>query len=149
MRISSETVYTLLIGSRLGKMFWAEALSCIIYTLNCISKLSMSDKTPLELFYNKEPFNVRNLRRFGSKVIVQVPQEKREKFDLKGDEGIFIGFKEFTKGYKVYLTDEKMITVTGNVVFLNSFSGSAPVTAITHETNLELLITTLKIVVIT
>lgn len=59
------------------------------------------------------------LRRFGTKVIVQIPKEKRTKFDAKGEEGIFVGYEMNTKGYKVYLQCEKKFIVSKNVVFLS------------------------------
>lgn len=110
MRTLSEEVGTLLIDSNLSKSFWAEALSCVIYTSNHVNKSSVIDKTPFDLFYNKEPFDVNQLRKFGSRVIVLT--EKRKKFDLKGEVGIFIGYEEYTKGYKIYLTEEKRVIVS-------------------------------------
>lgn len=112
MRTLSEAVGTVLIESGLEKKFWAEAMAYVVCTLNFVSKSSVENKTPYELFYQKEPYNVKQLKQFGTKVIVQVPKEKRKKFDPKGQEGIFIGYEMHTKGYKVFLKDKSTISVS-------------------------------------
>ncbi len=76
MRILSEAVTTILIDSKLEKKFWAEAMAYAAFTLNLVGKSGVKGKTPYEVFYNREAFDIRFLRPFGSKVVVQIPTEK-------------------------------------------------------------------------
>lgn len=78
------------------------------------------------MFYRKEAFDIRFLRPFGSKVVVQVPLEKRRKFDPKGFEGIFVGYPAHTKGYKIYNIEERKMVVSINVVFVDLLQNSEP-----------------------
>ena len=117
MRILSEAVTTILVETKSSKKLWAEAMAYAAFTLNRVGRSSDSRKTPYELYYNREPFDVRLLRPFGCKIIVQIPKEKRKKFDAHGEEGIFIGYPPDTKGYKVLLKDNK-IRVSSDVLFL-------------------------------
>ena len=117
MRVLSEAVTTILTDSKLGKTYWAEAMAYAAFTINRVGKSSIFRKTPFEVFYDKPPFDVRLLRPFGSNVIVQIPKQKRKKFDVKGEEGIFVGYPTDTKGYKV-MTNGNVVRVSCDVQFL-------------------------------
>lgn len=56
------------------------------------------------------------LRPFGTKIVIQIPDQKREKNDANYEEGVFVGYPPDSKGYKVFLASRKMI-VSRNVVF--------------------------------
>lgn len=119
MRVLSEAVTTILIDSNLEKKFWAEAMAYAAFTLNRVGKSTINGKTPYEVFYSRDPFDVRFLRPFGCKVIIQIPKEKRKKFDPRGESGIFLGYQPHTKGYKVILDSDNTIRVSCNVQFLD------------------------------
>lgn len=114
MRTLLEAVTTVLIDSKLKQTFWAEALSYVVYTLNRVSKSSIDGKTPFELYYNRDAFDVSSLRK-----------EKRKKFNAKGEEGIFVGYQLHTKGYKVYKPETRTFEVSRNVVFLKNSNESS------------------------
>ncbi len=101
MRTLSEAVTTILVETKMKKRFWAEVMAYVCFTLNRVGKSTIKNKTPYELFYNRDAYDVKTLPAFGCKCIVQIPQEKSKKFDPKGDSGIFIGYPPDTKGYKV------------------------------------------------
>lgn len=73
-RILTEAVTALLIDSGLPKYMWAEALNYAVFTLNRTGKSPVAGKSPYEVFYNKEKFDIRLLKPFGAKVVCQVPK---------------------------------------------------------------------------
>jgi hypothetical protein len=62
----------------------------------------LKDKTPEEVFSGIKP-EVRNLRIFGCPVYIHVPKEKRTKMEPSGKKGIFVGYSENSKAYKIYV----------------------------------------------
>lgn len=118
MRTLSEAVGTILIDSGLKKDLWAEAMLYVVFTLNRTAKSREENRTPYETFFGKTAFDVRTLKPFGSKVVIQIPKHQRKKFDPKGEEGFFIGYPSHTKGFKIFFPAQRQIKVSRNVVFL-------------------------------
>ena len=66
------------------------------------------DKTPYELWYGYKP-NVSYLKVFGSKCYI-LKDSRTGKFDVKGDEGVFLGYFYKSKAYKcLNLSTHKII----------------------------------------
>ena len=76
--------------------YWKEATSTTVHTLNWV-QLKDSFKTPYELWYGYKP-NVSYLKVFGSKCYI-LKESRKGKFDVKGDEGIFLGYSCRSKTY--------------------------------------------------
>lgn len=51
--------------------------------------------------------------------MVQIPNQKRRKWDAKSHERILTGFDEETKGYRLYDPKAKSTIISREVVFLN------------------------------
>ena len=58
-------------------------------------------KTPFEIVYDSKP-SVKHMRVFGCQVYILTPKEKRLKWDPKARGGIFLGYEEVSKAYRVY-----------------------------------------------
>ena len=56
-----------------------------------------------------EKLEVNHLKIFGCPVYIHVPKEKRSKLELLGRKGIFVGYSESLKAYKVYIPGFKQI----------------------------------------
>jgi hypothetical protein len=54
------------------------------------------------MFTGEKP-EVSHLRIFGCLVYVHVPKDKRSKLDPSGNKGIFFGYSETLKAYRVYI----------------------------------------------
>ena len=95
-----EMARTMLKESKLGDIFWGQAVHTTIHILNRGLLRSNSDKTPYELWKGR-PTNVKHFRVFGSKCYI-----KREdgigKFDSRVDKGILVGYSSMRKAYKCY-----------------------------------------------
>lgn len=68
----------------------------------------MGDKTPEELFTGVKP-EVGHLRIFGCPVYFHVPKEKRSKLEASRKKGMFVGYCENSKAYKIYVPGQRKL----------------------------------------
>lgn len=109
-----EKARCLLYDAKLEKFLWAEAVATAVYLRNR-SRVSGIEKTPYEMWHNKKP-DVSGIRIFGSKAMMLIPKEKRQKWDKKSRKMVLIGFSDNIKGYRLYDTIEKKIITSRDVV---------------------------------
>ena len=76
----------------------------------------MKDKTLEEAFTRVKP-EAGHLRIFGCPIYIHVPHEKRSKLDPSGLKGIFFGYSETSKGYRVYVPGHRQIDINRDVTF--------------------------------
>ena len=48
---------------------------------------------------------------------IHIPKEKRTKLDPSGRKGIFVGYSESSKAYRIYFTGFKKTDISGDVIF--------------------------------
>ena len=68
----------------------------------------------------KKYFSVRNqksanLRIFSYTIYIHIPKEKRTKLDPLGKKGIFVGYSESSKAYRIYFPGFKKIDISKDV----------------------------------
>lgn len=112
-RTIMEKVRCLLNESGLGEEFWAEAASTATYLINRSPCSAIDHNVPEEIWLDRKP-GYKHLRRFGSVAYVYHDQGKLKPRALKG---VFLGYPQGTKGYKVWLLEEEKCVVSRNVVF--------------------------------
>lgn len=117
LRTIVEAARTMLHAKSLGKELWAEAINTAEFTLNRTGPSPVADKTPFEL-WTGEAFDVNLLKTFGSQVYIHIPKVNRKKWDPKSEEGIFVGYGEATKGFRVYMPDSGEVKIARDVVFI-------------------------------
>jgi hypothetical protein len=101
-RILEELGRTMINENNIPKYFWADAINTTCYVLNRILIRPILNKTPYELLKGRKP-NVSHLHIFGCKCFVlNNGKENLGKFDSKADEGIFLGYSQSSKAYRVY-----------------------------------------------
>lgn len=61
--------------------------------------------------------NISYFRVIGSKVFVHIPKERRKKWDKKSEEGVFVGYSESTKGYRVGIPTKNQVVTRRDVIF--------------------------------
>lgn len=49
---------------------------------------------------------------------VHIPKERRLKLDAKSKEGIFVGYSENVKGYRIYFQQSKKVEILNDIIFL-------------------------------
>ena len=112
-RVLEELARTMLNEGGLPKYFWADAISTACYVLNRILIRPILNKTPYELLKGRKP-NLSHLHVFGCKCFVlNNGKENLGKFDAKADEGIFLGYSQSSKAYRVY--NKRLLTVEESV----------------------------------
>lgn len=112
-----ERAKCLILNSKLQKSFWAEAVYTAAYIINRSPTKALKYRTPYEMWTGKKP-NINNMRIFGCPVMVHLPKAKRQKWDSKAVKMIFVGYCDYTKGYRLYDENKKQIYKSRDVVFL-------------------------------
>ena len=87
---------------------WAEAARIVVYVHNRSPHRVLGNKTPKEMFSGKKP-EVSHLRIFGCPIFIHVPKEKRMKLEPSGRKGIFVGYSETSKAFRIYIPGFKHI----------------------------------------
>ena len=110
----------MLIQSGLPPSFWAEAIATANRIRNrCITK-SLDEGTPHEKWTGKRP-NVGYFRTFGCKVLILNKIPNKDKFEPKTLQGIFVGYSDTSKAYRVWIPSERKIRVSRDVRFFDEF----------------------------
>ncbi|UYV80563.1 hypothetical protein LAZ67_19000691 [Cordylochernes scorpioides] len=115
-----EMTRCMLFDSGLPQSLWAEAVTTANYLHNRIPSKA-TDKTPFKLWTNRKP-SLKHLKRFGCKAFAYIPKIKRNKLDSKVIEGIFLGYDDRSKGYRI-LHDTDNITISRSVKFIEKENG--------------------------
>ena len=92
---------SMLYHARFNKSFWAEAAMAAIYIKNRLPSPKSETMTPYEMVYDIKP-SVKHLRVFGCLAYVLTPKELRRKWYAKARLGLFMGYQESSKAYRVY-----------------------------------------------
>ena len=76
----------------------------------------MGCKTPEELFTGKGR-EIGHFRIFGCLAYSHVPSEKRTKLEPTAEKGIFVGYDETSKAFRIYLPSQRKVVVRRDVRF--------------------------------
>jgi hypothetical protein len=95
---------------------WEEACNTTIYVQNKSPHRILGDKTLEEAFSGVKP-EIGHLRIFGCPVYIHVPVEKRMKLEPSGQKGIFVGYNETSKAYKIFIPVQRKTIVRRDVKF--------------------------------
>jgi hypothetical protein len=111
-----EVARAMLHDQDLPMMLWAEACNTTVYVQNMSPHRILEDKTPEEAFTGVKP-EIGHLRIFGCPVYIHVPKEKRTKLEPSGRKGMFVGYNETSKAYRIYIPGQRHIEVSRDVRF--------------------------------
>jgi hypothetical protein len=92
----------------LPNYLWEEATSIAVYIQNRCPHSILKDNTPEEVFSGIKT-EVGHLRIFGCPVYIHVPKEKRTKMEPSGKKGVFVGYSEISKAYRIYVPGQRKI----------------------------------------
>jgi hypothetical protein len=81
-----------------------------------LSHSALGFKTPEEMFSGKKP-EVSHLKIFGFPLFVHILKEKRTKLDPSRKKGIFVGYCEVSKAFRVYIPGYHHIEISRDVTF--------------------------------
>ncbi|GJR18502.1 retrovirus-related pol polyprotein from transposon TNT 1-94 [Tanacetum coccineum] len=111
-----EAARMMLIFSRLPEFLWAEAVATACFTQNRSIIHTRHNKTPYELLRGRKP-NVEYFHVFGSLCYPTNDRDDLGKMKPKADIGVFIGYSETSRGFRIYNRRTKKIMETINVKF--------------------------------
>ncbi|GJW58255.1 retrovirus-related pol polyprotein from transposon TNT 1-94 [Tanacetum coccineum] len=111
-----EAARTMLIFSRLPEFLWAEAVATTCFTQNRSIIHTRHNKTPYELLRGRKP-NVEYFHVFGSLCYPTNDRDDLGKMKPKADIGVFIGYSETSRGFRIYNRRTKKIMETIHVKF--------------------------------
>ena len=95
---------------------WEEASNNFFYVRNKIPQRILGDKNHEQAVTGLKP-KVSHLRIFSCLVYIHVPKEKWTKLEPSGKKGTFVGYREYSKDYRIYIPGQHQIDVSHHVTF--------------------------------
>ena len=111
----------LLTEAELPADFWGEAVHTANYLKNR-TPLEAGQDSPEQLWTGKRP-SVGHFRVFGCVAFTHVPAAKREKLQPTATKGIFVGYTQTTRQFRVFDPKSKQVGVYSDVTFDESQKG--------------------------
>ena len=93
-----DKVRCMLSQSGLSKAFWGEAIAYASYVINRLPTSALDGKTPKEVWSGQPVSDYNSLHIFGCPAYYHV---KESKLDPRSKKGIFIGFSEGVKAFRL------------------------------------------------
>jgi hypothetical protein len=97
-------------------MFWGEAVLSAVYIPNHCPSISINNKSPYELWYNRLPV-VQHFRVFGSPCYALIPKQQCDKLGARSHKCLFLGYSNTFKAYRLYDEETNKFVVSRDVVF--------------------------------
>ncbi|GKF47983.1 retrovirus-related pol polyprotein from transposon TNT 1-94, partial [Tanacetum coccineum] len=107
---------TMLNGSVLSKHFWTATVMIACYTQNRSIIVKRYDKTPYEIFRERNP-DISYFYVFGCVMFIHNHKDHLGKFDANADDGYFQGYSFVSKSFRVFNTRRQQIEETYHVTF--------------------------------
>ena len=114
-RTLQEGALTLRHEADLPGKFWVSAIHTVNFVKNRVLHHRLG-KSPYEAFWDKKP-SVDWLRTYGCKCWALVPKATRKKGEYKSVEGIFVGYFDDSKAYKVWIPRTHTLLKARDVIF--------------------------------
>ena len=107
---------TMLHDQGLPLFLWAEACCIAVYLQNKSPHKAVGCMTPEEDFFGKKP-GVGHFQIFWCITYSHVPSEKRTKLEPTTERGIFVGYNETSKAFRIYLPSLRKAILRRDVRF--------------------------------
>ena len=111
-----EVVKSMIHDQDLPMHLWDEVARTVVYVQNRISHNALGNKTLEEMFIGEKPKFI-HLKIFGCLVYIPVPKKKISKLDPLGKKGIFVGYCDKSKFYRVCIPGYHQTEININVTF--------------------------------
>lgn len=95
---------------------WVEACNTAVYLQNRSLHRALGHMTLEEAFSGKNP-DIGHLRIFGCITYSYIPKEKRTKLEPTTEKGIFVGYSETSKAFRIYIPAQRRVVVRRDVKF--------------------------------
>lgn len=108
-----DKVRSMLTETGLGAEFWAEAASTAVYIINRSPNSSIKFEVP-EVRWTSGTIDYSHLRSFGCVAYVHTISDK---ISPRASKGIFLGYGQETKGFRIWLLEDQRVVISKDVVF--------------------------------
>lgn len=95
---------------------WVEATHVVVYVKNRVSHQALENMTTEEIFTGNK-INIIHIRIFGCPVYFHVPKDKRKKLEATGRKGVFVGYCENYKAYRLYIVGQRKVEIGRDIKF--------------------------------
>ncbi|GAA0186984.1 transmembrane signal receptor [Lithospermum erythrorhizon] len=113
-RTLQEMASVMLHAKELPIKFWAEAVNTACHIHNRVTLRPGTHSTSYELWLGRKS-NVHYFHVFGITCYILTDREPRQKFDVRSDEGIFLGYSRNSRALRVYNKQTHMVMESINV----------------------------------
>ena len=111
-----EAMKTMIHDRDLPMHLWTWAARTTVYVHNRLPHSSLGFKTLEEIYTRNNP-KVSHLNIFGCQVYVHIPKERRTKLDPSEKKGIFVGYCEVSKAFRIYNLGFDHMEISRDVTF--------------------------------
>lgn len=108
-----DKVRSMLVETSLDAEFWAEAASTAVYIINRSPTSATWSEVPEAIWTGANP-RYDHLKRFGCVAYIHTIADK---ICPRATKGIFLGYAQRTKGFRVWLLDEEKVVISKDVIF--------------------------------
>jgi hypothetical protein len=115
-RTITETARCLRLNAKLPKIFWAEAVDMACYIINRSPRVTLDGKVAEEVWTGQE-VDYSFMIIFGCSAYVHISGEDKLKLNPKSMKCIFLGFKKWAKGYKLWDPVAQKVVISRDAVF--------------------------------
>lgn len=112
-----ERARCMLSDADFGKEFWGEAINHAAFLVNRSVNRSNKNGTPEEIWTGQKP-NLSSLKVFGTPAMVHISKQKRQKWDKKTTEMMFVGYAGTQKAFRFFDPSCKRVVVSRDATFL-------------------------------
>jgi hypothetical protein len=134
-----EEVKAMIHDKHLPMHLWAEETRTVVYVEKISPHRALGKKTSEEMFKGEKP-KVNHLWIFGCPMYVHVPKDKRSKLDPSGKKGVFFGYSETSKAYRVYIPGYRQIDINRDITFDEDATFNRSMQHLTNEIHDEELV---------
>ncbi|KAM1198763.1 hypothetical protein FF2_010062 [Malus domestica] len=107
---------TMMIEKKIPLKFWAEVVNTAVYLQNRCPTSALNNITPFEAFSERKP-GVKHLKIFGSMCYIHIPSQKIHKLEETGEKGVFVGYGNCEKGYRIFNLRTQKVELSRSVIF--------------------------------
>ncbi|CAL1356411.1 unnamed protein product [Linum trigynum] len=108
-----ERARCMLSNAGLERRFWAEAVNLACFLINRGPHTGIELKTPYEVWYGK-PADYSSLKVFECPIYYHVDEGK---LNPRAKKGVFVGYEDGVKGFRVWSPSEHRVILSRNVIF--------------------------------
>jgi hypothetical protein len=111
-----EAVKTMIHDQDIPMHLWEKETRTTMYVQNRLSHSALGFKTLEEMFSGKKP-EVSHIKIFVCPVFVHITKEIRTKMNPSRKKGIFVGYGEVSKAFRIYIPGYHHIEINRDVTF--------------------------------